>query len=44
MEYMQPRKLDVSNDNDKRLIKEYFSAVDEGQADGMKVQFALWHK
>lgn len=44
MEYMQPRKLDIANAADKKLIQEYFGSVQDGQCDGMKVQMTLWHK
>jgi len=44
MEYMQARKLDIENADDKTKIKDFFSAVDNGQCNGMKVQVAMWHK
>ena len=44
MEYMQARKLDIENAADKKKIKEFFGAVDNGQCNDMKVQVAMWHK
>lgn len=44
MEYMQPRKLDIANAADKKIIQEYFGSADGGQCDGMKCQVSMWHK
>lgn len=44
MEYMQARKLDIENADDKKKIKEYFGSAEGKQCDGMKVQVAMWHK
>lgn len=45
MEYMQARKMDHTNADDKKKIREYFSSKDgDASCDGMKVQIASWHK
>ena len=43
-EYMQARKLDLTNAGDLLKIKEYFGSKEQGQCDGGLVQMALWHK
>lgn len=43
-EYMQPRKMDIKNADDLKLISEHWSAVQDGQIEGKVVTLTAWHK
>ena len=44
-EYMRPRKMDMSNEADKQLCREFFSSKDNtGTAMGLPVHTSMWHK
>jgi elongation factor 1-gamma len=44
-EYMRPRKMDMKNQADNDLARDFFSSKDyTGQAMGFPVQISMWHK
>lgn len=43
-EYYQPRKLDINVEADYNLVKDFWSAEEEGTANGQFVQSVHWHK
>merc|ERR1712196_135626 len=43
-EYYQERKMDLKNEKDLKLVREFWGATYETTANGMKIQSIQWHK
>jgi elongation factor 1-gamma len=43
-EYYSERKMDLSNEADLKLVREFWGGALEGVANGMKIQSIAWHK
>ena len=43
-EYYKNRKLDLDNQDDVKVIREFWGGKEGGEAHGMKIQSISWHK
>jgi len=44
-EYMRPRTMDMTNEADKQLVREFMASKDgTGTANGLPIKVSMWHK
>ena len=43
-EYMQPRKMNMKDDKDNAIARDFFASAVGGTCNGMPVQISSWHK